>query len=165
MKDHRFWDQAWSSSRKRDDVELIDLIMHKTAVDFTYQLLGNIKGKKLLEIGCGSGAQTIEFIKRGALVTAIDISEESVITTKDFLKQNKLKALVKTADAERMGFPDESFDIVYINCVLMHADQDKTITESLRVLKKGGLLVFKETLKDWIELFHHIWKQNRIIWL
>ena len=106
MKDHRFWDQAWSSQRKKDDVELIDLIMHKTAVDFTYQLLGNIKGKKLLEIGCGSGAQTIEFIKRGALVTAIDISEESVAATKDFLKQNKLKALVKTADAERMGFPD-----------------------------------------------------------
>ena len=132
---------------------MIDLLMHKSAVDFSYQTLSDFNGKNLLEIGCGSGAQTIDFIHKGAQVTAIDISDESVALTKEFLKKHNLTAIVQKVNAEQMKFSSNSFDIVYINCVLMHADQDKTVKESLRVLKSGGILVFKESLKNWIASF------------
>ncbi|HLC81357.1 MAG TPA: class I SAM-dependent methyltransferase [Candidatus Nanoarchaeia archaeon] len=153
MEENHFWDLAWGSPEKIKDVKLIDLIMHKSAVQFTYQILGEIKNKNLLEIGCGSGMQTIDFIRKGARVTAIDLSEESISLTKEFLKKNNFKALVKKIDAEKMDLPDHAFDVVYINCVLMHADQDKTISECLRVLKPGGIIVFKESLKPWIATF------------
>ncbi|HLC51655.1 MAG TPA: class I SAM-dependent methyltransferase [Candidatus Nanoarchaeia archaeon] len=148
-----FWEKAWTSNNKIDEVKLIDLVMHKSAVEFTYKIMGDLNGKKLLEIGCGSGLQTIDFIKKGAKVTAIDISSKSVSVTRSLLKKNNLRAEVKKINAENMNLPNDSFDIVYINCVLMHANQDKTIKESLRVLKRGGIFIFKESLKPWIATF------------
>ncbi len=153
MNQISFWNRAWGLKQRIDEVKLIDLLMHQSAVEFTYRIIGNLQGKKLLEIGCGSGVQTIDFVKKGAVVTAIDISEESLALTKQILNQNRMKAEVKKIDAERMDLPSERFDLVYINCVLMHADQDKTIQESLRVLKPGGFLIFKESLKGWLFAF------------
>src|SRR3989338_9454845 len=109
MKKNYFWDRAWVSAENIEEVKLIDLIMHQSAVDFTYKILGGLAGKKLLEIGCGSGMQTIDFVQKGARVTAIDLSKESVSLTKELLKKNNFKATVKKIDAEKMDLPDISF--------------------------------------------------------
>ncbi len=150
----KFWERAWASQKKTEDTELITIDTQREATDFSYDLLGNLKNKKLLEIGCGSGRQAIELSQRGAKVTAIDISEESISMLKRKVKENKLKDIkVMKMNGESLRFLDNSFDCVYINCVLMHADKDKVIPESIRVLKKGGILVFKETIKEWLFAF------------
>ena len=148
-----FWDDAWNNERLAHGSDLISHLMHRSALRYSYELLGDITGKKILEIGCGSGAQTLDFCRMGSDVTAIDVSEESVKTTISLIHHHHLSAHVLAADAESLPFNDETFDAVYINCMLMHTDKDKVIRESLRVLKKNGSFVMKEVLKHWIFSF------------
>lgn len=155
MNQERFWDEVWNSDSFTGKTELIDHLMHKSAVDFSYHLLGDIKNKKLLEVACGSGAQALLFCRNGAELTAIDISEKSVAETKKVLMENNFKQVpLKKMDAETLSFKENTFDLVYFNSLLMHIkDKDKVISESLRVLKPGGKLIFIETLKSWLFAF------------
>ncbi|HLD72435.1 MAG TPA: class I SAM-dependent methyltransferase [Candidatus Nanoarchaeia archaeon] len=157
MNQERFWDEVWNSDSFTDKTELIDHLMHKSAVDFSYQLLGDIKDKRLLEIACGSGAQALFFCREGAELAAIDISEKSISETRKVLTENNFRQVqVKKMDARALSFQENTFDLVYFNSLLMHIkdeDQDKVIQESLRVLKPGGKLIFIETLKHWLFAF------------
>ena len=50
QKKGSFWDSVWSSEQAKDETEMIDRYIPKASVDYSYELLGDIKGKKLLEI-------------------------------------------------------------------------------------------------------------------
>ncbi len=54
-------------------------------------LLGNVKGKRILEIGCGGGQCSIAFAKQGAICTGIDISEKQLEYAEKLAKKNKVK--------------------------------------------------------------------------
>jgi ubiquinone/menaquinone biosynthesis C-methylase UbiE len=97
------------------------------------------KGKKILEIGCGSGAASCLFAREGANVIAVDITKEGVNMAKKNAGFQKLKIRILQADAEKMDFPDESFDYVFSWGALHHSqDTIKTFKEVSRVLRKGG---------------------------
>lgn len=149
-----FWDSAWTSEKRTKETEMIDRYIPKTSVEFSYSLLGDIKGKKLLEIGCGSGYETVEFCQKGAFVTAIDLSTESIKAAKERCKKINLKSVhIEEMNAETLKFKNNTFDRVYINKVLLHTDKDKVLQECLRVLKKDGILVMNEMLKHWLFSF------------
>ena len=96
-------------------------------------------GAALLEIGCGMGDDTAQWAKRGMKVTAIDLTEPAVECTRKRLQACGLQAEVRTGNAERLDFPDNTFDFVYSFGVLHHSpDTPKTIEEVRRVLKPGG---------------------------
>lgn len=164
MNQEHFWDEVWNSDSFTDKTELIDHLMHKEAVDFSYTLLGNLNQKKLLEVACGSGVQALLFCRNGAELITIDISEKSVVETKKVLAENHFeKVPVKKMDATSLTFKDNSFDLIYFNSLLMHikdndkhfkdSNKEKVIRECLRVLKPGGKLIFIETLKSWLFAF------------
>ena len=153
MESKTFWGSAWSSEKWTKGTELITIHMQRAAIDFSYSLLGDISGKTLLEVGCGSGMQAMELAQKGAMITAIDLSESSVQTVQRIAEEADLSMVVQQMNAESMTFPADSFDLVYINCVLMHVDKQKVISECLRVLKKGGTLVFKENVQQWLFRF------------
>lgn len=154
VKDNKFWDSAWTSEKLTKATEILDRFIPQVAVEYSYNLLGDISGEKLLEIGCGSGIQTIEFCKKGAYVTSIDVSQESITATEEICKINKIQnVLIKNMNAESLEFKDETFDKVYISRMLMHTNKDKVLNEAMRVLKKGGILVITEVLKHWIFAF------------
>ncbi|MBN2089561.1 class I SAM-dependent methyltransferase [candidate division KSB1 bacterium] len=97
------------------------------------------KDGKFLEIGCGMGTDALQMAKRGAQVTAIDLTEEGIRLAKDRFKLYGYRADIATGDAENLQFPDEQFDVVYSFGVLHHTPQTElTINEVHRVLKKGG---------------------------
>jgi ubiquinone/menaquinone biosynthesis C-methylase UbiE len=137
-----------------NDADMISHIMQKRAKDYSYALLGDIRNKKILEVGCGSGAQTAYFAKKGAVVTAIDVSEGSINETKKRCLEHGIKnATILKMGVEEMPF-SKKFDYVYINNVLMHVeDKDKAIQNMLKALKESGRLVMKESLKHWIFSF------------
>jgi ubiquinone/menaquinone biosynthesis C-methylase UbiE len=153
------WNEEWKLEKaSRSDV--ISHAMQWEATKFSYSLIDKYRSTKennelkILDVGCGSGAQTLFFLNKGFHVSAIDIEKESITRTlktiKDYPKENYD---VRKMNAEEMSFPNEIFDVVYINCMLMHTNSKKVISEAERVLKKGGLLVIKEVKKDWIFRF------------
>lgn len=96
-------------------------------------------GKRVLEIGCGIGVDTAEFIKAGANVSAIDISANSVELTEQRLADSGLKAEIQVMDAENLSFGSRQFDFVYSWGVLHHISCiEKAIKEIWRVLKPGS---------------------------
>ena len=97
------------------------------------------RGKRVLEIGVGLGADHQMFAAAGAELYGIDLTERAIEHTRHRLSMFGLASQLATGDAERLDFPDESFDIVYSWGVLHHSpNTPKAIAEVYRVLKQGG---------------------------
>ncbi|MCB2263671.1 MAG: class I SAM-dependent methyltransferase [Candidatus Thiosymbion ectosymbiont of Robbea hypermnestra] len=95
-----------------------------------------------LEIGpgCGSHAQLIAQAARS--YTAIDLTDFAVNTTSKRLETFGLDAEVKRMDAERMAFPDDTFDFIWTWGVIHHsANTDRILQQMSRVLRPGGRAV------------------------
>ena len=137
-----FYDQQWKSS----EGDIFSLAFTQ-AIGRSYSFLGELNGKSILEIGCGSGEQAVHFAQRGGLVTVIDISAESLNSTSQLAGREKVKLKTMLMNAQELKFPAESFDLVYINSTMMHVDQLRVFAECSRVLKKGGKLVILEPLQ------------------
>ncbi len=99
-----------------------------------------LKEKHLLEIGCGMGYDSLEFIKRGVKVTATDLTPNAVRMTQRHFEVEHVQAEdVKVETVLNLSFNDETFDAVWANGVV-HAtgDTPRAIREIRRVLKVGG---------------------------
>lgn len=99
----------------------------------------SLRGKRVLDIGCGTGWTTAEFALAGAEVHAIDLTEKAIELAKKHLELYGLTGEIKIGDAENLNFPDSYFDYVLAWGVLMHTpNTGKAISEIRRVLKPGG---------------------------
>lgn len=115
--------------------------------------------KKVLEIGCGSGSDTIALAKAGAAVTALDISMAAVSMTSNRLRAEGIDGVevVKYRGIDLKGFDDDSFDCVYSCGVLHHTPyMDDLIVEAYRVLKKGGHLKLMVYNKESVLYYYSI---------
>jgi ubiquinone/menaquinone biosynthesis C-methylase UbiE len=100
----------------------------------------NLKG---IDIGCGEGYNTRIAAKRGAELTAIDISEVFIASAKESEMQETLGIKYKVASAIDLPFPDESFDFAMATMSLMDiSDTNKALSEVYRVLKPNGFFQF-----------------------
>jgi len=107
------------------------------AADFT-----GARGLKVLEIGCGIGTDGAQFAKAGADYTGIDLTEAAIDLARRRFVLAELKGDFCVSDAERLDFPDDSFDLVYSHGVLHHTpDIEAAVAEIHRVLKPGGRAV------------------------
>jgi ubiquinone/menaquinone biosynthesis C-methylase UbiE len=105
-----------------------------TAADFAAS-----RGLRVLEIGCGMGTDGAQFAKAGADYTGIDLTEAAVAFARKRFELFNLPGTFRTADAEKLDFADETFDLVYSHGVLHHTpDIAAAISEVHRVLKKNG---------------------------
>jgi ubiquinone/menaquinone biosynthesis C-methylase UbiE len=99
-------------------------------------------GKKVLEIGCGNGADGVLFAEAGAEYTGVDLTEAAIQATRQHFKLLGLKGTFQTENAERLTFESDSFDLVYSHGVLHHtANPLNAFKEVHRVLKPGGKAV------------------------
>jgi ubiquinone/menaquinone biosynthesis C-methylase UbiE len=127
--------------------------------------VGELQGKKVLEVGCGEGWSTLEYARRGAAVYPFDISPESVrnlmreITATGAAKQVSPAVMA----AECLGYPDDTFDFVLGVAILHHTDLQYVSQEVERVLKPGGRALFIEPLAhNWLlQLFRWLTPQRR----
>jgi ubiquinone/menaquinone biosynthesis C-methylase UbiE len=100
-------------------------------------------GDRVLEIGCGTAALGGAFARRGASVTASDVSLRWLVLARKRLQEAGLVDRVElvACAAESMPFPDGSFDVVAASDVIEHVqDTDRVVAECARVLRPGGLL-------------------------
>jgi SAM-dependent methyltransferase len=97
------------------------------------------KNLRVLEIGCGLGTDGAQFAKAGADYTGVDLTDAAIDLARRRFELFDLAGTFKVADAERLDFPDDSFDVVYSHGVLHHTpDTAGAIREVHRVLKPGG---------------------------
>ena len=97
------------------------------------------RGKTVLEIGVGLGADHQRFAEAGADLSGVDLTERAVSHTMQRFSQLGLKSKLCVADAESLPFESNTFDIVYSWGVLHHSpNTESAIAEVLRVLKPGG---------------------------
>jgi len=95
--------------------------------------------RRLLEIGCGIGVDSIQLAKRGYQVTAVDLTETALAVARQFAAHRGVAIDFRLGNAERLDFPDESFDAVYSFGVLHHTpDIERSVAEVHRVLRPGG---------------------------
>lgn len=95
----------------------------------------NWKGKKVLEIGCGIGTDTMNFARAGAIVTAVDLSEESLALAKKRAICYGLNNIeFYQADAERLTetVPIEKYDLVYSFGVIHHTPNPENVIQQIR---------------------------------
>ena len=141
--------------------QLEDMFRFRNHMAVAEMPLDNLSGKRVLEIGPGSGGHSALFAKYGAIVTSADITLVRASST-----QIKFRLLGEIADgcqaiqsdAEHLPFNDNSFDIVYSNGVLHHtSDSQGAVAEVYRVLKPGGeaiiMLYCKSSWHYWINMF------------
>ena len=114
-------------------------------VDFSR--LGLRRGMSLLDLGCGAGRHSYEALRRGAVVTAVDLDEELLGEVGEMAAGMALEGQVPSegafralvADARRLPFEDAAFHRIVVSEVLEHIEEDETaMNEIRRVLKPGG---------------------------
>lgn len=116
-------------------------IHHDKAYALSNQILDlpNIRGKSVLEIGCGIGLDALEYAKHGAHVAAIDLSPICINLAKRYFSYHNLNGVLKIGNAEQLPYKDNEFDVVVARQILMFTpDPQKAVDEMLRVLKPGG---------------------------
>ena len=108
---------------------------------------GDLKGKKMLDIGAGNGISTIAFALHGIHVTALEPDPSETIgagAIRISAKKHNVSQIVEVVEAwgESLPFPDDYFDIVYGRQVMHHAHELSTfVYEGARVLKEGGVFM------------------------
>lgn len=98
-------------------------------------------GEKALDLGCGTGNYTFWLYEQGCSVIGIDISKKMLDTAK--IKKHADKVAFLHGDIACLPFEKETFDLVIGNIVLEFTEKPKEIVkEAMRVVKKGGRIVF-----------------------
>ncbi len=132
----QFYDVLW----KKFSPDLIDSKRHWN----TLYKADEVKGKRVLDAGCGSGVFSLIFAQEEASsVVGIDISQESLQAVRRLKESFRVLPLeLIRNDVSSLCFKDESFDVVWAWGTVHHTtDPDRGLSELLRVLRPGGSIL------------------------
>lgn len=118
------------------------------------------RGKRVLEIGCGIGTDTINFARHGALVTAVDLSEQSLAIAREraavYGVEDRIQFHQGSAEELTSVVPVERYDLIYSFGVIHHTPRPERVLEHIRSYADQ-----KTTVK--IMVYHrHSWK---VLWI
>jgi 2-polyprenyl-3-methyl-5-hydroxy-6-metoxy-1,4-benzoquinol methylase len=142
-KERAFHD-AWADSEQAEQIDVRTANEACTAPEmrFIVHRLGDIRGKRLLDVGCGLGEASVYFALLGADVTSSDLSPGMLAATSRLAEMNGVRVTPHLSAAEDMQLPDEArYDIIYAGNLLHHVDIDQTIARMKRHLAPDGVLV------------------------
>lgn len=109
---------------------------------YMLELMGDVSGQKILDLGCGEGGYSRELAKRGAEVTAVDCNEKAIEYATEQAKREGLSIQCFLRNSNDLyEIEDGTFDVVLCSMMLMDCeDFEGTVKESARVLKSSGKL-------------------------
>ena len=117
------------------------------SLEYAFYLIGNVRDKVVLDLGCGSGEEIVPLRQRGALVIGVDISPHLIAIAHERLRRYGLTADLRVGSAYETDLPSESVDIVFCMSLLHHLEVDRVKKEIHRILKPDGLFVVKEPIR------------------
>ena len=134
----RIWDrnaEEWHRSYGERDPNRSDLLD-----PLILDLLGEVKGKRILDAGCGDGYLSRKLARLGARVTGVEISERMLAYAREEQENESLEISYHLASCSSLQFlPDSAFDMVLTNNVIQDlADYQEAFREFCRLLRPGG---------------------------
>ena len=118
-------------------------------LEYAFHLLGDVRGKTILEYGCGNGENTVVLANRGAKIIALDISAELLAIARKRLAVNECCDVdLLLGSAHDLPLADESVDIIFGMAILHHLDLGLASPEVWRGLKNGGRAIFEEPTRN-----------------
>jgi SAM-dependent methyltransferase len=116
-------------------------------LEYAFHLLGDVRGKTVLDFGCGTGENIIPLVLRGARVIGLDVSPELIGLARQRLDGTGLKADLRVGSAYATDLPDGSVDVIFSISLIHHLDIGQVTQEMLRILAKGGRAILKEPIR------------------
>jgi 2-polyprenyl-3-methyl-5-hydroxy-6-metoxy-1,4-benzoquinol methylase len=158
----RFFD-AWAQKWGDDGLPIDPLALQRYTrpvlrrrfnKEFRFRVMGDLRGKTLLDVGCGDGLNAVMLAKMGANVTGIDVSPKAIELARRRGEVNGVtdRLSLVAAPLETADLPPDTFDLVWADGILHHVldDLELVLDRLARWVKPGGLLVFAEP----VNLFH-----------
>lgn len=117
--------------------------------EYVLPIMGDLQGKRVLELGTGTGGTATLLAKKGASVVGIDLLPFRLDAAQERVKHHNVTAMVDFSlmDATQLAFPDDTFDFVISKSVLVFTEHAQTAKECNRVLKRGGKAIFIENMR------------------
>ena len=131
------WERFWEQKQRVEDVyDNAERIVHKLKANV------ELSGKKVLEVGAGTGRDSFMLVKEGALVYVLDYAENSLKIMQQLHQKAALNVQLLQADAFKLPIANNSFDVVFHQGLLEHfRNPVPLLEENFRVLKPGGILL------------------------
>lgn len=159
QREAEFHDQ-WASEIGPNNTLVDETFTAPTAVENRYVLeqFGDIRGKRVLDYGCGSCEGGIYLAKQGAHVVGIDVSAGMLRAAQSLAAHHGVTIETRRVEEDRIPAEDGEFDFVYGNGVLHHVDLGVARRELARILKPDGAGCFIEPLayNPAIEVYRHL---------
>ncbi len=153
----------FSNFEKIQEIDMEDHITGRTLVSRTKIIpwlhkVTELKNKKLLEIGCGTGSSSITFAEQGAKVTGIDVEEDSLQVARKRAELLNLDIKYKNLSGTEISHLKEQFDLVIYYATLEHMTIEERINslkQAWNILNHNGLLIIVEAPNRlWLEDTH-----------
>lgn len=161
----RAFHDRWARAIDLDDLLVRESFEAATAIENRYALeaLGAVRGKRVLDLGCGAGESSVYLALLGAKVVAVDVSAEMLRTARRLADRHGVTVETVELVSHALPFPDGTFDLAFGNGVLHHVALEPTLRELRRVLRPGGRGAFVEPLpyNPVIEVYRHLASEVR----
>jgi len=147
QKEAEFHDQ-WASDRDLGETLVEEPFTAITGIENQHieREFGDVRGKTILDYGCGAAEGGIYFAKRGARVVGVDVSAKMLGLAHDLAKAHGVSIETRRVESDRIPGETDEFDLIYGNGVLHHVPHDTAVPELSRVLKSSGKACFIEPL-------------------
>jgi SAM-dependent methyltransferase len=148
QKESDFHDN-WAENTDLNKVRIDELFEGPLALENKHILkeLGDLRNKTILDVGAGLCESSVYFDKKGAKVTALDLSPKMLDLGKDLARLHGVEINTIHTPAELIE-GKEKFDIIYVANTIHHLeDKRKFLTASKRLLKKGGHFISWDPVK------------------
>jgi SAM-dependent methyltransferase len=139
-KESHFHD-LWALATPLDQIAVKEAFEAPTAFEnkAILSLMGDLRGKRLLDIGCGLGESSVYFAMRGAQVTATDLSPGMVNCAVALGKLHNVEIEGLVQSGESLDVEPDSYDLVYVANTIHHVtDKRQLFAQIQRALKPGG---------------------------
>lgn len=133
------WETFWDEKQ-----EIGEVYSNADRIARNLRQVIELRGKKVLEIGAGTGRDSFPLVEHGAIVYQLDYAENSLRILKKLAEENKTPVHIIGGDTFRLPFHDGTFDVVFHQGLLEHfrkSQAEALLRENIRVLKQGGLLL------------------------
>jgi len=140
---------SWAAGLDADKIMVRESFESSTAPENRYILdkLGEVKGKHLLDLGCGAGENSVYFALKGAHCTATDYSPGMLDMARQLAHKHNVEIETRCMNAEQIEAPDNTYDCVYAANLLHHVRPETALREMHRVCKPGGKVCFWDPLR------------------